>query len=363
MNENIEILPLTKKMLKEGIAQNTYWKGGLNPLPKSKALWLASNSRIEEEDYCGIIGYENDKMISFIYLFPDLLNDQQKTKVYWMISWWVDKKYKDTILGTYIYNEAINLTGKQILIKSFAENVTTFYEKQPFTVITSRLRHTIFFSIDASMLTARFRYLNPFKFFLNRIDHIVGAIIKFINTSKVKSRTRELTYEYINHLDDITWQFIEPLCEKDLIYKSREYINWQINGLQYTQTPIVGKLPYRSLQTGVSDNIYIYNVKIMTNNQIIGFLSYVINYNEYNIKYFLVKEEKHYDLCVDALIENFINKRAKFIFTDDTRLSDTITKRYKTIFTHKVLKKALAHNETNLDFENSNMLNRDGHFY
>ncbi|PKV50991.1 hypothetical protein ATE84_3060 [Aquimarina sp. MAR_2010_214] len=363
MNENIEIIPLTKKMLREGITQNTYWKGDLNPLPKSKALWLVSSPRIEDDDYCGIVSYENDKMISFIFMFPDFLNDQQKTKVYWMISWWVDKKYKDTILGTYIYNEAVNIAGKQILIKSYAENVSAFYEKQPFTVITSRLRHTIFFSLDASMLIARFGFLKSFKFFLKRFDSAVGAIIRSINTSKIKSRTKELTYEYINHLDDITWEFIQPLCEKDLIYKTREYINWHISSIQYIQTPVVDKLPYKSLQTGVSNNIYIYNVKIMIKDQIIGFLSYVVNYNECNIKYFLVKDEEYYDLCVDALIENFTHKRAKFIFTDDTKLSDCITKRYKTIFTHRVMKKGLAHDETKLDFENSNMLNRDGHFY
>ncbi|WP_106794554.1 hypothetical protein [Aquimarina sp. Aq78] len=365
MSKNLKIVALTKKMLREGIDQNTYWKGNLTPLPKSKALWLVSNSRIKEDDYCGVIGYEDEKMISFVFMFPDLLNTNtdEKTKVYWMISWWVDKQYKDTVLGTYIYNEAVNLTGKQILIKSYAENVTTFYEKQPFTVITSRLRHTIFFSLDASMLIGRFRFLKSFKFILDRIDAMAAGVIRLMNKPKAKSRTKMLSYDYINQLDDITWQFAEPLCENDLIYKTKEYINWQINANQYTQTPIPTKHPYKSLQTGTSNNIYIHNLKIMKENKIIGFLSYVINYNEFNVKYFLVKEEENYNLCVDAMMENFIQKRTKFIFTDDTRLSDCITKRYSTVFTHKVTKKGLAHDETKLDFENSNMLNRDGHFY
>ncbi|WP_438423360.1 hypothetical protein [Aquimarina macrocephali] len=365
MSKNLKIVALTKKMLREGIDQNTYWKGNLTPLPKSKALWLVSNSRIEEDDYCGVIGYEDEKMISFVFMFPDLLNTSadEKTKVYWMISWWVDKQYKDTVLGTYIYNEAVNLTGKQILIKSYAENVTTFYEKQPFTVIASRLRHTIFFSLDASMLIGRFRFLKSFKFVLDKIDAMAAAAIRLVNRPKAKSRTKMLSYDYINQLDDMTWQFAEPLCKNDLIYKTKEYINWQINANQYTQTPIPTKHPYKSLQTGTSNNIYIHNLKIMKENKIIGFLSYVVNYNEFNVKYFLVEEEENYNLCVDALIENFIQKRTKFIFTDDTQLSDCITKRYSTVFTHRVTKKGLAHDETKLDFENSNMLNRDGHFY
>ncbi|GGX27033.1 hypothetical protein [Aquimarina muelleri] len=365
MSKDLQVIGITKKMLRDAVAKNSYWNGNLTPLPKSKALWLLSNSRIEEKDYCGVIGYEGEKMISFIFMFPDLLNnkDLEPTKVYWMISWWVDKQFKNTVLGTYIYNEAVNLTGKQILIKSYAENVNSFYEKQPFTVIVSRLRHTIFFSLDASMLIGKFKFLKKFKFILDKIDATTAAIIRLLNKPKAKNKTRELSYEYINQLEDITWDFIEPLCKNDLIYKTKDYVNWQLYNMQYTQTPISKKHPYKSLQTGTSNNIYIHNLKIMKQDTIIGFLSYVINYNELNIKYFLVGEESNYNLCVDALIENLIQKKAKFIFTDDTKLSDTITKRYKTIFTHRVTKKGLAHKETKLGSEKLEMLNRDGHFY
>ncbi|GAA4274204.1 hypothetical protein U6A24_22190 [Aquimarina gracilis] len=366
MGKNLEVIALTKKMLRDAIDQNTYWKKDARaPMPKSKAIWLVSNTRIEEEDYCGVIGYEDTEMISFIYMFPDLAstpNDKPK-KVYWMISWWVSPKYKDTVLGTYIYNEAVNLTGKQILIKSYAENVTAFYEKQPFTVVASRLRHTIFFSLDASMLIGRFRFLKSFKFFLNIFDNLSYRFLRGINKSKLKNRVKGLSYDYINQIDDETWSFIEPLCKNDLIYKTKEYINWQLSNIQYTQAPLLWKHPYRYLQTGISDNIHLHNLKIMKGEETIGFLSYVINYNEFNIKYFLVKDEQNYDTCVDALIENLIQTKRTFIFTDDSRLSDTISKRYKTIFRHKVTKKGLAHDETNLDLENINLLNRDGHFY
>ncbi|WP_062059400.1 hypothetical protein [Aquimarina longa] len=365
MSKNLEIIALTKRALREGIKNNTFWKDDLSPLPKSKALWLVSNPRIEDEDHCGVIGYEDKKMVSFIFMFPDLLNIRsgEPKKMYWMISWWVHQEYKNTILGTYIYNEAVNLADNQVFIKSYAENVADFYKKQPFTVIASRLRHTIFFSIDASMLIGRFPFLKSFRFLLNRIDSLVYTIIRYINIVKGKRRTKELSYDYINTIDEEVWEFIKPLCKNDLIHKTKEYVDWQISNIQYIQTPISNKHPYKSLQTGMSNNIDIHNLKILKNNKIIGFLSYVVNYNELNVKYFLVKEDKDYQLCVDALIENFITVRSKFIFTDDTKLSDSISKRYSTIFRHKVLKKGLAHNDTKLDFDTLTMLNRDGHFY
>ncbi|OEK08542.1 hypothetical protein A8C32_03555 [Flavivirga aquatica] len=365
MSEDLEIIGLSKNMLRGMVEANTLWKKDLAPMPKSKASWLISNERILEDDYCGVIAYENKQMIAFIYMLPDLINtkDGKGSKAYWMIDWWVTDKYKDSILGTYIYNHAIKLANKQVLIKGYTENVEEFYQKQPFTVITSRLRHTLFFSLDSSMLIGKFNFLKPVKFIIDGIDAIISKTIRFINKYKLNKKTSEIKYDFINHLDNETWNFIEPLCKNDLIYKTKEYVNWQINNSQYLQIPLANKKAYSNLQTGSSDNIKIHNVKILLDDKIIGFLSYVINYNEFNVKYFLVKDDNHYDLCIDALIENLIKSKRNFIFTDDTRLSDTINKRYFTIFTHKVLKKGLAHNDTKLDNNNVTMLNRDGHFY
>ncbi|WP_303317707.1 hypothetical protein Q4Q34_17480 [Flavivirga abyssicola] len=364
MNQEIKVEGLTKKMLQVAVDRNIYWKNGLAPLPKSKALWLLTNPRIEEDDYCCLIAKEGEKMISFIYMIPDFMNTKNNSieKVYWMILWWVNPKYKKTVLGTYAFLEALRLTDNKIIIKSYAEHIGDFYKKQPFTVIASRLRYTIFLSVDPSMVIGRFKFLKPFKAILDKFDYIIASITNKINYNKFKKSTKDLEYHYINELDEDVWNFIKPLCESDLILKSKEYINWQIDNRQYTQF-IIQKQQYQSLGTGTSTNIHIHNLKIINNKKIIGFLSYVINYNEFNVKYFLVEKEENYDLCVNALIENFIKKKAKFIFTDDTKLAENIKTRFLTIFTHKVVKKGLAHNSLRLNMEKVNLLNRDGHFY
>ncbi len=363
MSKDLKVLGITKKMLRDSIEQNTYWKKGFAPLPKSKASWLLSNSRIEDDDYCCIITLEDQKMISFIYMIPDLLNlkNDESKKVYWMISWWVDPKYENTVLGTYTFYEALKLADNNILIKSYAEHIADFYSKQPFSVIATRLRYTIFLSVDPSMLVGRFKFLKPFRYFLDKFDYVIASIINKINYNKLKRRTKDLFYDYINELDDEAWDFIEPLCKNDLIVKSKDYISWQIDNKQFTQLVVPAKQRYKSLETGTSNNIYGYSLKILKDEKTIGFISFIINYNEFNVKYFLVEKEEYYDLCVDVLIENFINKRAKFIFTDDTKLTENIQKRFFTVFTHKSEKKGLAHN--NLSLKDVELHNRDGHFY
>ena len=365
MSEDLEVVGVTKKMLRQILNKNTYWKDDIAPLPRSKASWLILNDRISEEDYCGVIAKENKKMVAFIYMFPDLINthNNEVKKAYWMNDWWVHEKYKDSVLGTYIYNQAIKLTKNQVLIKGYTENVEEFYSKLPFTVIASRFRYTLFFSLDYSMLIGRFKSLNKIKFLVKILDALTGKVVRFINSKRLRNKTYEISYDYINELDDDTWAFIKPLCENDLIYKTKAYISWQISNTQYLQIPLRHKVAYKNLNAGISNNIHIHNLKIIKNHKIIGFLSYVINFNEFNVKYFLVGDKKNYELCVDVLMEHLIKSKRNFIFTDDSELSKNITRRYVTVYTHKVLKKGLVHNDTNFDYNSVNMLNRDGHFY
>ena len=77
----------------------------------------------------------------------------------------------------------------------------------------------------------------------------------------------------------------------------------------------------------------------------------------------MVEDDVHYDLCVDALVENLLNSKRNFIFTDDTKLSENLSKRYFTVFIHKVTKKAIAHNDTMFNYDTVTLYNRDGHFY
>ncbi len=366
MNTDLKVEVITKSMLREAVLHNTYWKQpGVVPLPKSKATWVVANPRIEEEEYCGVMGLSGTKMVSFIFMFPDMMNMPTggTQKVYWLLLWWVEKQYKDTVLGTYVFNEALRITQNKVLIKSYAEHVNAFYEKQPFTVITARLRHTIFFNLDTSILIGKFSFLSPFKPILHQLSRVVGWGVRLLNQRRIRKRVSAIRYEYITELDAISWQFIESLCHKDLIHKTKEYINWQLDKRQYTQLPIAKRFMYQSLQVGYGNQIDIHTLKVMKEGTMIGFISYVRNHKECNVKYFLVAEEDKYTTCVDALMEHVVHHKLNFLFTDDQKLSDAIKTRYQTIFRYQIEKKGLAHQQMQLQADQVNFYNRDGHFY
>lgn len=366
MGENLRVVAITKSQLREAVDNNTYWDHTtIAPIPKSKAQWLLQNDRIEEHDYCAIFGFDGDTMVAFIFLFPDLMNmkSEPAKKIYWMLLWWVETKFQTTVLGTYMYNEALRLTKGQVLIKSYAEKVNDFYAKQPFDVMISRLRYTIFFGIDAHILKGRFPFIKYFGKTIKNLNQLVKSVVSKLNASKIKKKTKHIFYEYINELDQETWGFIEPLCKNDLIYKDKNYINWQINKKQYTEAPIMSKMSFHSLQAGYGVAMGIQNIKIFFDQKIIGFISYVRNMNECNIKYFLVEGEQYYDQCVASLMNHIHKEKLNFLFTDDSRLAAHIQKEYKTVFTYKKNKKGLAYKDVKIDKDQVQFFDRDGHFY
>lgn len=364
MSKNIHIKPITKKTLSDALEKNSYWKGGLAPMSKSKAAWIISKPGTKDDDYCGVLGYEDDTIISFVHMVPEVLNNSKGNpkKVYFMESWCVAKEYDGSVLSTYIFNEAINFADKQFIIESYNENADFFYKKQPFNCITQRLRHTLFFSIDTSMLLGRFSFLKKIKFIVRIADRISYKFLAFINSQKVKKRVSKLKYDYLTQLDDLTWDFINKQCKNDLIYKDRKYIDWHITQKQFLQAPS-NSLPYNSILVGISNNIFIHNLTIKKEGEIIGFLSFIINHNEFNVRYFLVKDDINYNHCVDALMDNFIKVKKTFIFTDDTKLSETLNNRYTCLFTYKKNKKGIAHKAVDFDFESKILTSQDGHYY
>ena len=80
MSEDLKIIGITKKMLRQILNKNEYWKDDIAPLARSKASWFILNDRISEEDYCSVIAKENKKNGS-IYLY-----DSCTHKIYTRVS-------------------------------------------------------------------------------------------------------------------------------------------------------------------------------------------------------------------------------------------------------------------------------------
>ncbi|WP_299241426.1 hypothetical protein [uncultured Aquimarina sp.] len=363
MNSDFKTLLITKKEIREALDKNTFWKNAKNvPFTKSKANWLLQNSRIEENDICGLIGYEDEVMIAFIYFIPDYIKTSAgEKKIYWCRRWWVADAYKNSILATYMMNEAVNAVDKQVLIKYIGKEVEEFYDKQPFTKFSERERFFILFNADANLLISKITVLKYAKPIAKYLERISGWWIQKINRKKISKTVSGLSYEYLSSLDQETWEFLENKCKNDLIPKTKEYVNWQLSNNQYAITPVINRFPYHCLIASASEQLHHINLSVKKEKEIIGFLSFLVRGNEFNVKYFVAKEG-YMDECVSALMDNFIKTNTNIIHTENTVLGKKISEKFSNFYSDKRILYAFAHNDIENNFENVSLYDRDGHF-
>lgn len=364
MGEDIQITSLTKEELRIAIAQNTYWKKEAKDVPfsKSKAIWVLKNDRIDNNEVCAIIGTENQTVISFIFLVPDVINTKTGTeKIFWSRRWWISDKYKDSILPTYTMSVAMNAVNNKAVVKFLGKDIEEYYRKQPFTEFAHRTRYYVIFNLDSNIVLSKISALKHIKGFVSAIDKFSLSLVSFFNKIKTKKKTKQLTYEYVSDIDESIWQFLAPFCEQDLIPKSKEYISWQIDNNQYTNAPIRHKYIHNCLLSTIYKRVYNISYTIKKEGEIIGFTSFLIRGNEAMVRYFITKQGYLED-CADALMENVVQTRATNLQTENEALGKYVNKKFLNLYTDKRKLYALAHNDMNIDFENAIINDRDGNF-
>ncbi|MFD1613959.1 hypothetical protein [Gelatiniphilus marinus] len=362
--QDIKITALTKSMLADALEQNLYWdaKKKVVPFSKPKAKWLLKNERIENDDVCAILGYENDELISFIYLVPDYLKTKNGLKkVFWSNRWWVHEKYENSVLPTYTKTLSLNATNKQILVRYVGSETIEYYKKQTFTKFGKRNKYIFVFSLDYHLITNKIKALktvSPLLKITARCSHFSIAVF---NKLKIYKSKKSIAYKYLETIDDNDWEFIKKHCENDLIPKSKSYLNWQIDNQQYLETSTTNKAPYKCLLSSVSHKIHNRSFLVINKNKTIGFISVLIRDNEFIVRYFL-SNQTNYNLCLTALMDHFITSKCTYILTDDEVLGKHIKLKFMSTYVNIKEQFSLAHDTIDFNFDGAIMKQQDGYF-
>jgi len=363
---NLEIITLTKRSLKEAITENKFWGSSYEaPFSLNKAKWMLENNRAEDEDVLAVLGYENHSIIAFVYLVPDLIEGEEGDlkKIFWSQRWWVSDKYKETVLSTYVKNVSLNECDNQVIIKFLGDKSKAYYEKQPFEKFSKRKRYIILFSLDYALLIYKKNNLKKIAPILKFTDGLSRRIFAIINGRKSRKNSNDVNYEKVELIDDDTWRFIEKHCSKDIIPKSKEYINWQINNNQYhVIKDNVNKLGYKCLLGTISQKIYNLNIVVKHDNKIVGFISGFVSGNRFIVRYFITTEA-YYNDCANIMIENLINSKCTLLQTENSKLGEHVIGKYFKVYADVKELISLIHDDVTVNFENSIMTDQDGNFF
>jgi len=182
MKQDLKTILVDKKKLQEYLDTNSLWNGSaIVPFSRNKAQWLLANNRMDDSDFCAMLVYEGDELCFFLYFIPDLITTKNgKEKAFWSRRWWVADRYKNSILPTYLKNEATKKLKDKIIIKYIGKETEGYYERQPYTKFSERTRSYILFSLDVDLMIARFKMLRFFKIPLGIIERVSFWTLKIL---------------------------------------------------------------------------------------------------------------------------------------------------------------------------------------
>mgnify|MGYP003648778817 FL=1 len=362
---NLEVITLTKRSLKEAVIENKFWGDSYEPpFSMNKARWMLENNRIDDEDVFAILGYENHTIIAFVSLMPDFIKkeDGDLKKIFWSQKWWVADKYKNTVLPTFVKSNSLTEVNNQVIVRFLGDYTKAYYEKQPFIKFSKRTRYIIVFNLDHKILISKKSGLKKVTGLLRFLDKISEKATYLINNKKSKNRTKMLSYRYLSTIDDENWDFIEDYCTHDIVPKTQEYVNWQISNNQYHVIKDGEAKPrYKCLLESISNKIHNLNFMVEKEGENIGFISGLVKGNRFLLRFFITNQD-NFDHCIDALMVNFLKSECTLLQTENAVLAERIKKNYLNIYADSKNLVSLVHNEIDMNFHDVIIKDRDGNF-
>lgn len=359
--KNIETVILTKTLLLDAINNNTYWSvhHKIAPFAKNKAQWLLTNTRIEQNDVCAVLALNNNELIAMVNVVPDIITTPEgMLKIYWSQRWWVHPTFENSVLATYINQLSAEAVNNKILIKYIGSETIPYYKKQPYTEFSKRTRYILVYNLDAGLIISKIQPLKHLKPLLNVVSKLSYKLITHLNLLKIN--TNGIKWYDVSQINNKVWDFIKPLTANDLIPKTQDYINWQIDNAQYTNRGTLNH-PQECLITSIGNNIHNRNICVTKDDVIIGFISVLIRANEFIIRYFLCTN-KHYKYCLNVLMKAFVKSNCTFLLTENEVLGKQLNKQFLNIYCNKSPLVSLAHKDLKIDFTNKTVTEQDGHF-
>ena len=218
---------------------------------------------------------------------------------------------------------------------SYTVSAGLFYDRlKRFKMLELRTDYTMYLAPPTDPLINKFKFLKPFRFLVKFGSSLTRFIFATLNSLKLNRLKNSILYNYIENLDQETWDFIEPKLSRGLTRRTKASFNWQINNPQY----------YDPLKPEKSQM-----VKILVGEKLVGFIAFTKLDNQLRVLCCLAEDTTAMKLCVVSLIDHCVKSNSDSIRTYDETLAANIRSRAFLLYFHKVQMKAINHKSINLD--------------
>lgn len=364
----IEIKKIYKKDIPELLSNSQFWHHSFLSISKHRLYAHYKNPQLEDNDIVLLLSYLNHELVGYMGLYIDKINiNNRLEKIGWLSTWWVHPKTKGTGIGREILNTMYAENQGKIGISQFTPSAKRVYDKSGYFTklkeskgIKAVLRSNLQFVIPTL-----FPKLNFLKGLLNTIDTVINSIVNiklYIQKTLLFSKTKHLTIEYVNHLDNETQNIINTFNKNDISIKDNKFFEW-LKAYNWVQkAPILELTNKNEYEFSIYDTEFEFSLmKISNKTDCIGFI--VLQKRNYVCKVlFSYFNNSKNTIDVSNIIKlQAIHQNTREIICYDDAICNNLKKSSIFLYKTKKIKQSIISKEYNVtDFSNVRMNFGDG---
>ena len=364
----IEIKKIYKKDIPELLSNNQFWNYSFLAISKHRLYAHYKNPNLDENDIVLLLSYLNNELVGYMGIFIDKINiNNQIQKIGWLSTWWVHPKTKGTGIGREILNTMYSENNGKIGISQFTPSAKRVYDKSGYFTtlkenqgIKAVLRSNLTFVIPTLFSKTKIltNFFNLTDIFFNSFINLKLSIQKIILSKKL----RNIAVEYLNIIDDETYEIINQFNKNDISNKGKDFFEW-LKAYNWVQkAPLLNLTNKDKYEFSIYDKEFEFSlIKINQSNKCIGFI--VLQKRNYVSKVlFTYFDNSKYTNDISNIIKlQAINQNTREIICYDTAICENLKKSSLFLYKTKKNKQSIISKAYGInDFKNSRMNYGDG---
>lgn len=269
MEENIRLelfsVQEVKHWLKSGHAER-----GLSEkvIAKQRAYAIVNNPYATDDLKIISALFVNDEVAAYTYLFPDLIRIQnndgvfQERLIYWNTALYCNPKYEGRGYAFIVIGQFCELYGED------------YFDLDAAAASVENLKYAglIVEYIQQYVLTNKSIRNKGIKSKLARIKEQLSLAIQS-KEKELRCEIQSAAYklEYVSYIDDDTYQFIVDNSKVNLFLRSQKTLNWILNYNFMHSCPLLHRVENDNVFSSKRKYFSIQGVKVLRDNQLIGF--------------------------------------------------------------------------------------------
>lgn len=263
-----------------------------------RAWAIIHNPYVQDDDAVLCAIFEDNQPVAYTAAFPELLSDENR-KVWWFTTLYCHPSCQGKGYGIVVIGQLCELIGEgNFFDMDGAEETVSIFD----------------------YLGLKHKYIPRYNFAPKKINThtLKGKIANIINglvqyrVRKNKSvllrqiKTSDYELRYINHIDDLSYQFICAQSSNDAFVRTKEMLNWILTYPFMQETPLSHRTK-KSLEFSSSVQQYtLQAVQVLRNNQLVGLFIYRTKDGKFSLKYIYYLDMYKNDVF-EAIAEHYID--------------------------------------------------------